>query len=53
MYRADFQYKHYKVMYEKHGKKIEATYIFLHKHMHVPLQIFVQVKNIQFVEERN
>lgn len=32
MYSADFQYKHYKVMYEKHGKKLKL-HIYFYKHI--------------------
>lgn len=47
MYRADFQYKHYKVMYEKHGKKLKLhIYFYTNIYTHVPSQISVQVKKI-------
>ncbi len=45
MYRADFQYKRYKVMYEKHGKKLKLhIYFYTNIYTHVPSQISVQVK---------
>lgn len=43
MYRADFQYKHYKMINEKHGEKKLKLHIYTHlyKHMYI---IYTQQK---------
>lgn len=44
MYRADFQYKHYKMINEKHGEKKLKLHIYTHLYKHMYIIIYTQQK---------
>lgn len=57
---AEFQYKYYKLKNEKHEKKKLELHIYIYTNIcvyihnkNMPLQISVQLKNIQFQEKTN